>query len=120
MADESAVVGSGIEIFRGAPIAFHGPQFRIPGVHHGAPERQKLRQDLLHGLDIVGFHLETQMGRVAIRASDVKLFDLETPMELDNGIENLFHDVRVDEMTVCFHHFLERKRVAALNHFAPL
>ena len=45
------------------------------------------------------------MRRIAIGASDLKVLDLEFPLELDDGVEDALHDVAIDQMALRFDDF---------------
>ena len=104
------------EVFRAATIPLHGSQVGISGIHHGATQSKQLRQNPLHGIRIGGVDLQTKLRWLAVGASDVKLFDFETAAILHHRIENLLHDVRVNQMTLRFHPFLQWKRRALGVH----
>ena len=41
-----------------------------------------------------------ELRRLAVRASDLKLLDLEFSLELDDRVEDALHDVAIDEMAL--------------------
>jgi hypothetical protein len=51
---------------------------------------------------------ETKARRVGVGATDVEVLYFKTAVELNDGVEDLLHDVGVDEMAFCFDDFLQR------------
>ncbi len=47
---------------------------------------------------------------------NAKLLHFESAAELDHRVEDLFHDVGVDQVALGFHPLLERKRLAVRRH----
>ena len=87
-----------------------------PGLHRRAAQAEQLREHLLHRLGVVGVDLQPQIGAVAVGAADAELLHLETAVELDHGVEDLLHDVGVDQVALGLHALLERKRLAVRGH----
>ena len=52
------------------------------------------------------FHLQAQVGWLAVGAADAKLFHLEAAMMLDHLVEDVLHHVGVDQVALRFDDFL--------------
>ena len=104
------MVGGGIKILGSAAIALHGVQLGVARIHHGAAQAQQLREHPLHGIGIGSFDFETQVGRFAVGAADAELLHFKAAAVLHYAVEDLLHDVRVNQMTLRFHTFLQRER----------
>ena len=116
MAHVGFVVGGGIKIFRRAAILQHGEQLGVAGIDHRTAQAEQLREDLLHGFGIVGIDLQPQVGHIAVGAANAKLLHLEPAAELDHRVEDLLHDVRIDQVALGFHALLQWKRLAVCLH----
>ena len=110
------VIRSGVKIFRSATIALHGEQVGIAGFHHRATQAEQLREDLLHRLGIIGVDFQPQIGAVAIGAPDAELLHLEAAAELDHGVEDLLHDMGVDQVALSLDALLEWEGLAVGGH----
>ena len=100
------MVGGGVEILRRAPVALHFAQDGVARIDGGAAQLMQRLQQPLHG-DIFGrFHFEAEIGGFAIGAADAELFHFEAAAVLDHLIEDVLHDVGVDQVAFGFHHFL--------------
>ena len=84
----------------------------VSRLHHRATESEQLREDLLHRVRVIGVDLQPQIGSVAIGAANTELLNLEAAPELDHGVEDLLHDVGVDEMSLGFHALLQWEGLA--------
>jgi hypothetical protein len=60
----------------------------------------------VHGVGSGGFHFQAEIGRVAVGPADAELFYFEPAVEFDDRVEDLLHDVRVNQVTLCFHDLL--------------
>jgi len=118
------MVGGGVEILRGAAISLDQRELGVARIHQRTAEAEQLRKNLTHGLGMVGVYLEPQVGRLGIGAPNAKLLHFETPLVFHHGVEDLFHDVRVDQVTLGLHPFFERdgraRGIHSLNYRIPM
>ena len=68
---------------------------------------KKLGQQMLHLLTRAGFDAQTEVRRIAVRASDIERFDFETAVRLDYLIEDLLRDVGIDQVAFGLDNFLK-------------
>ena len=61
---------------------------------------------MFHLLTRRGFDTQAQIGGIAIGAADTKLFDFKAAIRLNHLVENLLHNVGIDQMAFGLHHFL--------------
>src|SRR5262249_32964348 len=108
--DQGAMVGSGVEIFGCAPVALHRTKLRIARIDRRAAQAEKLLQQPVHLVLAGRFDLQPQIGCVAVGASDAELLDFEAAVVFDHLVEDLLHDVRVDQMALRLDYFLEWHR----------
>ncbi len=106
VADQGAMVGGGIKIVGGAAGPVYCFEDRIAGIEGRAAQAEQLRQELLHIGSFGGFDLEAQVGRLGVGAADGKPLDFKTAVEFDHGIEDLLHQVRIDQVAFGFDDFL--------------
>ncbi len=107
---EGAMVGGGIEILRRAAVALH---FAEDGVAAHRPGRSRTREGLqqaLHGGFLRRFHFQTQVGGIAIGASNAELLHFEAATVFHDLVEDVLHDVGVDQVAFGFDHFLKWHR----------
>ena len=57
-----------------------------------------------------------QVGSLRVGAPDAELLDLEPALVFHDLVEDLLHDVGVDQMSFRFHHFVERQDSTAGTH----
>ena len=119
VADKGPVIGRGVEIFGGAAVAFDSLEGGIAGVSGRAAEAEELREHSFEMLLVGGLDAHAELGGFAVGAADVELFDLEPSAEFDDGVEDLFHDVRVDQVAFCFDDLLQRD-TGGLAHVGTL
>ncbi len=106
MADFGALVGGGVEVFRGAAVAVDEAGFGVAGIDRGAAEAEELAEHLVHELAGGRFDAKPEMGRFAVGAPDLKDFDFKAALILDHGIEDALHDVTVDQVALRFDGFV--------------
>ncbi len=80
--DQRALIGGRIEIFRRAAVALGRFQFGVAGIDRRAAKREQLRHHVLHLLLRWRFHSQPQLGRIAVRSADGKLFHFEAAAKL--------------------------------------
>lgn len=95
-ADLGAVVGGGVEVFGGAEILLDGARGGVAIVGGSAAEAEELGEEGVHQLACGGFEFEAELGGVGVGAADLKFFDFKFSLELNDGVEDPFHDVGVD------------------------
>ena len=62
------------------------------------------------------FHAQAQMRRLAVGAADAELLHFETAVVFDHRVEDLLHDVRVDQVAFGLDHFLEGRGACRIVH----
>ena len=72
---------------------------------------KQLLQQPLHGGLLGRLDLKPQIRRFTISAPNAKLLDLEPPPELNHLIEDLLHDVGIDQMALGLNNFLKLHEV---------
>ena len=109
-----AVVGGGVEIFRRAPVAFHRRAGAAsPESDRRAAQAPAARASRRSSDEPVGrLHLQPQVGRLAIGAADAELFHFEAAVILHDLVEDVLHDVGVDQVAFRFDHFLKWHRTS--------
>ena len=110
VAHVGVVVGGGVEIFRRAAVALHGGQRGVARIHRGAAQIQKLVQQVLERGAVRRLHLQAQVGGFAVGAADAELLHFEAAVILHDLIEDVLHDVGVDQVAFRFDHFLKWHR----------
>jgi hypothetical protein len=100
-----ALVRGGVEIFRSTFVAFSRAHFRVSGLDGCATQTEQLRHQLFHLLPGRYFDTKPQFRRIAVRAADTELLYLEAAACLHHRIEDLLHDVGVNEVTLRFYNF---------------
>ena len=106
-ADVGAVIGGRVEIFRRAAVAFDRAEDGVAGVDRGAAELQQAVEEPPERFVVRRLYLEAEIGRVAIRASDAELLHFEAAVILHDLVEDVLHNVRVDQVAFGFDHFLD-------------
>ena len=53
-----------------------------------------------------GLQLQAQVGRLGVGAADAELFDFKPAVVFDHRVEDLLHDVRIDQVALGFDDFL--------------
>ena len=106
---QGAVVGGRVEILRRAAVALYAPQLRVRAVGGRATEFQQPRQQPLHLLGRRRFHPQPQPRRLGVGPADEEVLHVEVAVKLDHRVEDLLHDVRVDQVTFGFDDFLKRR-----------
>ena len=77
----------------------------VAGFDCSAAQREKLRHQLVHLLLRRHFDAQAQLGGIAIGAAYRELLDFEPASGFDNRIEDLLHDVGINEMALGFDDF---------------
>ena len=108
------MVGGGIEILGRAAVALDRAQSASPLSTGEQPEPEQLRQQLLHRARARALPPSGAGTTVAVGAADAKLLDFEAAAEFDHRVEDLLHDVRVDQMALGFDNFWNRKLHSSL------
>ena len=80
------------------------------------PRPSSCESNCSHRLGVVGFHFQAQVGRLAVGAADAELLHFEAAVEFDHGVEDLLHDVRVDQVALGLHALLQWKRFTMRLH----
>ena len=83
------------------------------------PSIEEFFEEMGQRLAVRRFYFEAEVGRLAVGASDAELLHFEAAVVLDHLIEDVLHDVGVDQVAFGFDHFLERHRsniVAGCEH----
>ena len=106
-AHKSAVVGGGIEIFGGAAVALHLAQHGIAGFRGRAPQLQEVVEEPLQGAFVGRLHLKPEIGGVAVGSPDAELLHFEPAVMLHDLVEDVLHDVGIDQVAFGFDHFLD-------------
>ena len=106
IADVGAVVGGGVEILRRAAVALDHAQLGVARIDRRAAQVHQLVEHLLHRRLGRRLDFQAQMRRLAVGAADAELLDFEAAAELDDRVEDLLHDVGVDQVALRFDHFL--------------
>lgn len=115
-ADFGAVISGGVEVFGCAGVLFDDAGFGVPIFGGGATKAEELAEETVHLLAVGGFNFEAEMGGIGVGAADLEDLNFEAALKLDDGVEDPFHDVRVDEVSVGLNRFLERKRLRRRFH----
>ena len=92
-----------------APVATRLPIARtgVAAIGRYAPKADQLSQHFLHALRVGRFDLQAEAGWIAVGAADMEMLHLEAAFVLNNGVEDLLHDVGVNQVAFRFHHLLE-------------
>ena len=114
MTNQCAVISGGVKIFRRAAVPLDRAQLRVAAIHRRASEAQQLLQQPLHRGLLGRLDLQPQIRRFAIGAPDAKLLDFEPAAELDHLIEDLLHDVGIDQVALGLDNFLKLHEVLIL------
>ena len=104
------VVGAGIKIFGRAAIPLHFAQRRVGGIHRSAAQLQQRFEEPVKRRFLFDRDLQAEMGRLAIGAPDAKLLHFEPAAVLHDLVEDVFHDMGIDEVAFRFDHFLKGHR----------
>ena len=100
------MIGGGVEIFRRAAIALDRAHGGVARIHRRAAQLQQIFEQMRHQLARRRFHLQAQIGRLAVGAADAKLFHLEAAVMLHHLVEDVLHHVGVDQVAFGFDDFL--------------
>ena len=95
-----------IKILWRAAILFHCGDLRVTCIHGRATQPQQMRQQLLHVRRLRRFHFQAKVGRLGVSPTDAELLHFEPALMLYHRIEDLLHQVRIDQMAFGFDHFL--------------
>ena len=107
---DRAVVGGGVKILRRAAVPIHRGELGVAGIDRRAAQAQQLRQHSFDRFARWRFHAQPQTRRVGIGAADAELLHLEAAVEFHDRVEDLLHDMRVDQVPFGFDNFAHRKR----------
>src|ERR1035441_8453658 len=106
------VIGGGVELLRRAAVALHRRQLGVAGIGWGAAQAQQLVQQAEERTLVRRLHFESQIGRFTIGLADAELLHFETAVVLHDLVEDVLHDVGVDQMAFGFDHFLKWHRTS--------
>jgi len=65
---------------------------------------------MVHHILAGGFQLQPEIGRLAVGAANAELLDFEAAVVFDDLVEDLLHDVRVDQVALGLDYFLKLHR----------
>ena len=68
---------------------------------------EELREQVLHLAAVRGFEAQAEIGRLAVGAADAELFDFESAVGFDDLVEDLFHEVGIDEVAFGLDNFFK-------------
>ena len=102
----ASVIGGGIEILRRAAVALDRAELGVAGIDRRAAQAEQLAEQLLHVGRVRRFDPQAQVGRVAIGAADAELFDFEAAVVFDHLVEDLLHEVGIDQVAFGLDDFL--------------
>jgi hypothetical protein len=108
------VVAGGVEILRRAAVALDEPQHGVPGLGGRTTDRQQLRQHVIHLPACGRFHTQSEKRRLAVGAADTELLHFETAVGFDHLVEDLLHDVRIDQVAFGLDDFLKWHETTSL------
>ncbi len=94
-----------VEIFGRATVTLGGLQFRVARIHCRATEIREAGHEGLHRFVRRRFNAQAEKGGLVVGAADGELFHFEAAARLHHRVEDLFHDVRIDQMAVSFDDF---------------
>ena len=107
MADQGAVIGGGVEILGRAAIALHGLQLGVAGIDRRAAEAEQLaKASAPCRASSRGFDFQAQIGRLAVGAADAELLHFEAAVVFDHRVEDVLHDVGIDQVALGLDDFL--------------
>ena len=118
-AHEGVVIAGGVEIFRRAAVALHQAQRRVAALGGRTADGQQLRQHVLHLLAGGRFHAQPQIRRIAVGAADAELLDFETAVRFDHLVEDLLHDVGIDQVAFGLDNFFKWHETTSLLSPVP-
>ena len=75
---------------------------------------QQLREHVLHLLPGGRFHAQPQIGRLAVGAADAELLHFKTAVRFDDLVEDLLHDVGIDQVAFGLDDFLKWHETTSL------
>jgi hypothetical protein len=79
----------------------------IPAIDRRAPQAERLLEQPLHGGTLGRFDFESQVRGFTVRSAHTKLFHFESAAEFDYLIEDLLHDVGIDQVALGLDNFLK-------------
>ena len=115
---EGVMIGGGVEILGRAVVALHRAQQSVAGIDRGAAQLQQALQQALQRGGVGGFDLQTEIRGFAVGAADAELLHFEAAAILHDLIEDVLHDMGVDQVAFGFDHFLEWHRVTIVAAYA--
>ena len=95
---ERVVIAGGVEIFGRAAVALDEPECGVARLDRRAADGEQLREHVVHLLAGRRFDAQPQIGRIAVGAADAELFHFETAVRFDHLVEDLLHDVGIDQV----------------------
>jgi len=110
VADEGVVIGAGIKILGRAAVSLHLPQHRVAGIDRSAAQFQQPFEQPVERRFVFDRYLQAEIGSLAIGAPDAKLLHFEPAALRDDLVEDVFHDMGIDEVAFGFDHFLKGHR----------
>ena len=78
----------------------------VAGIDRGAAEPEQLAEHLLHIGLFRRFHAQAQIGLLGVGAADAEFFHFKFAVVFDHRVEDLLHQVRIDQVAFGLDDFL--------------
>ena len=106
-ADQGAVIRRGIEVLGRAPVPDHAAPFGVAALNRRAAESKKLREHFVELIARRRSHAQPQVGRIRVGLADVEALDFEAAVVFNDRIEDLLHDMGVNQVALGLDDLLE-------------
>ncbi len=101
------MVGGGIEILGRAAVALHGTQVGVAGIDRSAAQLEEALEQAGEGRRIRRFHQHAQVRSFDVGATDAEFLYFEPAVVFHDLVEDVLHDVGIDQVAFRFDHFLK-------------
>ena len=102
-----AMVGGRVEVFGGAAVVLHGAQLGIAGIDGRAAQFEQAGEEPRQQLGLWRLHQHAQVRAFDIGAADAEFLYFEPAVILHDLVEDVFHDMGIDQVAFRFDHFVK-------------